>query len=66
MPSTSPKQKRFMAAAAHNPQFASKAGISQSVAQEFNSADQRKATASALRKAPSTSTGGTANGSGAG
>lgn len=42
MPSTSPKQRRFMAAAAHNPQFAQKAGIPQSVAREFNDADQRK------------------------
>lgn len=39
MPSKSPKQARFMAAAAHNPAFAAKAGIPQSVAQEFNSAD---------------------------
>lgn len=42
MPSKSPKQKRFMAAAAHDPGFARKAGISQSVAQEFNQADARK------------------------
>lgn len=39
MPSKSPKQKRFMAAAAHDPQFAKKAGISQTVAREFNRAD---------------------------
>lgn len=31
-----------MAAAAHNPEFARKAGIRQSVAKEFNDADQRK------------------------
>jgi hypothetical protein len=42
MPSKSKKQKRFMAAAAHNPAFAKKAGISQKVAKEFNDADQRK------------------------
>lgn len=42
MPSKSKKQRRFMAAAAHNPEFARKAGISQSVAREFHSADQRK------------------------
>lgn len=42
MPSTSKKQERFMAAAAHNPKFAKKAGISQTVAKEFNDADQRK------------------------
>ena len=52
MPSTSEKQKRFMAAAAHNPQFAKKAGIPQSVAKEFNAADKAKcdATCKALRK----------------
>lgn len=43
MPSTSDKQKKFMAAAAHNPEFAKKAGIDQSVAKEFNDADQAKA-----------------------
>ena len=31
-----------MAAAAHDPAFAKKAGIKQSVAKEFNQADQRK------------------------
>lgn len=42
MPSKTPKQRRFMAAAAHNPKFAKKAGISQSVAREFHSADKGK------------------------
>lgn len=42
MPSTSPKQKKFMAAAAHNPSFAKKAGIPVSVAKEFNQADKGK------------------------
>ena len=42
MPSKSEKQKRFMAAAAHNPEFADKAGISQDVAKEFNDADTKK------------------------
>lgn len=37
--SASPEQARFMAAAAHNPEFAEKAGIQQSVAREFNKAD---------------------------
>jgi cytidyltransferase-like protein len=37
--STTEKQARFMAAAAHNPKFAAKAGIKQSVAKEFNKAD---------------------------
>ena len=36
------KQKRFMAAAAHSPKFAKKAGISQTVAKEFHSADQAR------------------------
>lgn len=42
MPSKSKKQKRFMAAAAHDPEFAAKVGISQSVAKEFNDADEAK------------------------
>ena len=33
------KQARFMAAAAHDPQFAARTGIKQSVAKEFNKAD---------------------------
>lgn len=37
--SSSEKQARFMAAAAHNPEFAKKAGISGDVAREFNKAD---------------------------
>ena len=39
MPSTSKAQARLMAAAAHNPAFAKKVGIKQSVAKEFNKAD---------------------------
>ena len=42
MPSTSKKQRNFMAAAAHNPAFAKKAGISMDVAKEFNQADKGK------------------------
>ena len=49
MPSSTEKQAHFMAAAAHNPAFAKKAGVPQGVAQEFNEADQR-AKAHALRK----------------
>ena len=41
MPSKSDKQRRFMAAAAHNPEFAKAAGIPQSVAKEFNKADTK-------------------------
>ena len=44
MPSTSDKQKRFMAAAAHSPEFARKAGIPVGVAKEFNVADKRNVT----------------------
>jgi hypothetical protein len=42
MPSTSPKQKRTMAAAAHDPKFAKKMGIPQKVAKDFNQADKKK------------------------
>ena len=42
MPSTSKKQRNFMAAAAHNPAFAKKAGVPVSVAKEFNKADKGK------------------------
>lgn len=35
MPAKSKKQERFMQAAAHNPSFAKKAGISQKAAKEF-------------------------------
>lgn len=39
MPSSSPKQARFMAAIAHNPSFAKKAGVPQKVGKDFNAAD---------------------------
>jgi len=39
MPSTSEKQARFMAAAAHDPKFAKRVGIPQKVAKDFNKAD---------------------------
>lgn len=42
MPSKSKKQRKFMAAAAHNPKFAKEAGIPQSVAKEFHAADKAK------------------------
>ena len=42
MPSKTPKQKRTMAAAAHNKEFAKKVGIPQKVAKEFNQADKAK------------------------
>jgi hypothetical protein len=40
MPSTSKKQHNFMAAIAHNPAFAKKVGIPQSVGKDFNQADK--------------------------
>ena len=40
MPSTSKKQHNFMAAVAHNPAFAKKAGVPQSVGKDFNEADK--------------------------
>lgn len=40
MPATSPKQKRFMDAAAHNPAFAKKAGVPVSVAKDFSEASK--------------------------
>jgi hypothetical protein len=40
MPSRSAKQARLMAAAAHNPAFAKRVGVPQSVAKEFNQADK--------------------------
>ncbi len=42
MPSKSEKQKKFMSAAAHNPNFAKKAGIKPSVAKEFHDSDRGK------------------------
>ena len=40
MPSTSKKQAHFMAAIAHNPAFAKKVGVPQSVGKDFNQADK--------------------------
>lgn len=42
MPSSSKKQEKLMAAAAHNPEFAKEVGVDQKVAKEFNKADQAK------------------------
>lgn len=42
MPSSSAKQHRFMEAVAHNPAFAKKAGVPQSVGQDFSKADKGK------------------------
>ena len=40
MPSKTKSQARLMAAAAHNPVFAKKVGVPQSVARDFNKADK--------------------------
>ena len=50
MPSVSDKQHRFMEAVAHNPEFAKKAGVPQSVGKEFTSADKAKRLAEALKR----------------
>ena len=52
MPSTSNKQRRFMAAAAHDPEIAKKAGIPVKVAKEFNRADKGPKLAAAMKSMP--------------
>ena len=52
MPSTSDKQRRFMAYAAHSKEFAQRVGIPQSVAQDFNQADKGKKLAEAMKRMP--------------
>ena len=42
MPSTSKKQHNFMEAVAHNPSFAKKVGVKQSVGKDFSAADKGK------------------------
>ena len=42
MPSVSKKQHNFMEAVAHNPSFAKKAGVPQSVGKDFSNADKGK------------------------
>jgi hypothetical protein len=51
MPSKSDKQRRTMAAAAHDPAFAKKMDIPQSVAREFFRADQAKARRASIKRA---------------
>ena len=41
MPSVNRKQARLMAASAHDPKFAKRVGVPQSVARDFNAADQK-------------------------
>jgi len=50
MPSTSDKQRRFMAAAAHDPKFAERNKIPMSVAKDFNQADKGKKLADAMKR----------------
>lgn len=50
MPSTSDRQRRTMAAAAHNPEFAKKVGVPVKVAKEFNQADKGKKLAEAMKR----------------
>jgi hypothetical protein len=52
MPSETAKQARTMAAAAHDPKFAKRMGIPQSVAREFNQADKGKKLAEAMKRMP--------------
>jgi hypothetical protein len=42
MPTTSKKQHNFMEAVAHNPSFAKKVGVPQSVGKDFSNADKGK------------------------
>ena len=42
MPSSSKKQHNFMAAVAHSPSFAKKAGVPQSVGKDFTAADKAR------------------------
>lgn len=51
MPSVSRKQEKLMRIAAHDPAFAKKVGVPQSVAREFFAADQAKARRGAIKQA---------------
>lgn len=51
MPSVSRKQANFMRAVAHNPKFAKKAGVPQSVGQDFAVADIGKSFEKSPQKA---------------
>jgi hypothetical protein len=50
MPSVSKKQERFMQAVAHNPKFAKKAGVPQSVGKEFTKSGGGMANTSRMNK----------------
>lgn len=51
MPSVSKAQAKFMQAAAHNPEFAKKAGIKQSTAKEWSDKDTKTRTKTLPKKA---------------
>lgn len=50
MPSKSKKQHNFMAAIAHSPEFAKKAGVPQKVGKDFVEADKSHPMLKALKK----------------
>lgn len=50
MPSKTPRQAKLMRAAAHDPAFAKKVGVPQSVAKEFNNADKARSGKSKTQK----------------
>jgi hypothetical protein len=52
MPSSSKKQHNFMNAVAHNPAFAKKAGVPQSVGQDFSNADKALKVRPSVRTRP--------------
>ena len=52
MPSKSDAQRRLMAGAAHDPEFAKKVGVPVAVAKEFNAADKGKKLAEAMKRMP--------------
>jgi hypothetical protein len=52
MPSVSKKQHNFMAAVANNPAFAKKAGVPQSVGEEFTKADKTAGVKGGTRERP--------------
>jgi hypothetical protein len=50
MPTVSDKQERFMQAVAHNPKFAKKVGVPQSVGKEFTKGDEMKESKAMMKK----------------
>jgi hypothetical protein len=50
MPSSSDKQAKFMAAIAHDKEFAKKAGVPQEVGKDFHAADKKKSRLQKLYK----------------